>query len=294
MPVDERKEPSLSTQNEPWLEEVPEDVEAIAGSAKRSFATVAVSLIVLVGFVAAIVWVYGRANENPMMVQGDVPTIEAEPTPIKVEPEDRGGLEVPDRDKMIFKGISGKERSVKEKVQDAAEQPVARPVPQGGTIEESTIDTNNADTVANGDIAKDEGTQTLTDVADKEANTATPPIKIEEKPAEKVAVIEKPVVAAPKATLETIPASRTIPADSFLIQLGAFGKKEAVETAWKGFQQKFPDHLRNLTLKITQVNLGQRGVLYRLQAGPFATRAGAARTCDALKAQKQACNIVTP
>jgi len=44
----------------------------------------------------------------------------------------------------------------------------------------------------------------------------------------------------------------------------------------------------------TRVDLGEKGVFYRVQAGPLADAAAAERLCAELKERKQGCIVVKP
>ena len=45
-------------------------------------------------------------------------------------------------------------------------------------------------------------------------------------------------------------------------------------------------------LTVQEVDLGERGIFYRVQAGFFPERAGASALCRALKARQQDCLVV--
>lgn len=85
------------------------------------------AVLITAAVLALLIWyVFARitAAEN---TTGDVPLVEAPNTPAKVEPEDRGGLQVPDQDKLVFDRVSGTERALEERVAESAETPVKLP-----------------------------------------------------------------------------------------------------------------------------------------------------------------------
>ncbi len=52
------------------------------------------------------------------------------------------------------------------------------------------------------------------------------------------------------------------------------------------------DLLGGLTLTVERADLGEKGVFYRVQAGPVADEAAARKLCAALGERKQACLVV--
>ena len=293
--------------NAPWLQEVPEETDVLLQSGGRPIGTIFISLIFLGVFTGLIYWLYNKANDGALSDDAIQVAIVSPPdTPIKVEPEDRGGLRVPDRDKLIFDGISGKNDNQVENIQPAPEQPVARPVAQGeqittnadeGTKEAESQPAPNTPTVEDMVAEINEGSR-----AESPASTATNQAPAADNNTQPVATspTSSPPVAAKVVEEEVLPATEptvalpAIPEGSFLIQLGAFGKKESAEAAWMNFQERFPVALRNLSTNISGVNIGRSNQLYRLQAGPFATRSSADRTCRTIKDQKQACIVIAP
>lgn len=82
-------------------------------------------------------------------------------------------------------------------------------------------------------------------------------------------------------------------AGSYRVQLGAYGLLENAGQSWKVMQNRHLTILGSLDFEIVPVTLGGRR-LYRLRAGPLASRAEAARTCRQLKAVGQDCLVVAP
>jgi hypothetical protein len=95
------------------------------------------------------------------------------------------------------------------------------------------------------------------------------------------AVKEKP--AAPPVT----PA-----AGGYAIHLVSLTNQEAVDGSWAKLQESYPDILAGKDLAVRQVDLGDRGVFYRIHAGPFAASAKAETTCEELRLLQQYCAVV--
>ena len=77
------------------------------------------------------------------------------------------------------------------------------------------------------------------------------------------------------------------------VQLLAAHKPDAIKSAWKKLQSQY-DVLAPLSMRIEQVNHGENDVVYRLQAGPFATRQLAQSACERLSSEGQSCLVVKP
>lgn len=66
--------------------------------------------------------------------ESGIPLIKAATTPVKVRPENPGGLEVPDRDKLVYDRIQGNaEGRGPERLLPPPEQPLPRPAPAAAT-----------------------------------------------------------------------------------------------------------------------------------------------------------------
>jgi hypothetical protein len=69
-------------------------------------------------------------------------------------------------------------------------------------------------------------------------------------------------------------------------------KSEAeAQNSWQLIQQRYASVVGGQTATIRRVNLGERGVFYRAQLGPFTTRAQASEICENLRAAGGECVI---
>jgi len=113
-------------------------------------------------------------------------------------------------------------------------------------------------------------------------------------PQEKAARAEqesRAIPAPPRKEPDT--AAVAMPEGKYLVQLGAFGKKTTAEKLWRKLRQDNMPLLGDLGSDIMMVDLGKKGVLYRLRGGRIADKMAAANICKALKAKKQACIVVS-
>jgi len=95
-----------------------------------------------------------------------------------------------------------------------------------------------------------------------------------------------PRAAAPAAT------SRAV-SGAAVLQLGVFESQELANGAWAGFRARF-NVLVQLAPDIQRVDLGAKGIVYRLRAGPFADRTAAVEACTQLKAAGGNCFVAAP
>ncbi len=76
------------------------------------------------------------------------------------------------------------------------------------------------------------------------------------------------------------------------LQIVALADRAAVEGVWRDLQRRAPDLVDGLEHRIVRSDLGARGVLHRLQIGPFVGRASAERRCLALRTAGFDCFLV--
>lgn len=119
-----------------------------------------------------------------------------------------------------------------------------------------------------------------------------PPAATPRQPAAATPPPATPPPATPPAAAQQ-PALALSFAGAYRIQLLASRDEAAAAGAWNGLQQRHPSELGRLQRQLQQAEVGGN-TFYRLQAGPFANRAGAIATCEALKAKGADCFVVEP
>ena len=106
-----------------------------------------------------------------------------------------------------------------------------------------------------------------------------------------------PEPAAPEPAAAAVPAppvqtaART-PSGAYVVQLAALRARAGTRPAWTRLQRAHPMLLGDKELTVQEIDLGERGIFYRVQAGFFPDRAGASALCRALKARQQDCLVV--
>jgi cell division protein FtsN len=103
------------------------------------------------------------------------------------------------------------------------------------------------------------------------------------------AAVKTPKPAAPKpATTKPAPVKTASTAGGYVLQIGAYKSEAEAKTAWKTYQRKHP-LVGGYTSNIKRVDLGAKGVWYRLRIGSFADRGAAGALCTKLKADGGGC-----
>lgn len=225
-----------------------------------------VLVLVLAGF-----FMFGSAEEN----SGEVITINATAEPVKVKPEDHGGMKIPDQDKMVYNRI--RTNNIDTKVENLFPEPEQPVMPAILAME------NNA---PSSDFVAMEEVQAFDPLA--EQKNAEVVYQAETKKVEQVPLAEKttspkkePVVQAPKKKTETT--------GTWSAQLMSSSNKQTVEKAWPKILAKHKTLLSNMSYQIVKADIAGKGTFHRLQVGSFSTREQASALCKKLKAAKQDC-----
>ncbi|MCH7864228.1 MAG: SPOR domain-containing protein [Proteobacteria bacterium] len=310
-------------------------------------------LFVLLMVAAGSAWGWQNYGEGIMALmrgsEGGIPLVRADPGPVKVRPENPGGLRIPDRDKLVYDRLQGKTGDWEaprgpERLLPPPEQPLPKPGTQTaaktealpppaarpGKVLPEAKPVKKKPTPKAKPIAK---VPTVKDVTAAKRPVPPPPPapppkatsskfslakrtppKEEAKPqapGKKAAAVEtapavKPKTPAPTA-LPTLASSKTAPGTpapgrkanprgpDFLVQLAAARSREGAEGEWNRLRAKNPDLLGDLRLTVTKADLGpERGVFYRLRAGPLADEPSARRLCSRLSTRQVGCLIIKP
>jgi SPOR domain len=194
---------------------------------------------------------------------GEVPLIRADERPTKVKPEKPGGMEIPDRDKLIYT----QKRAAVEHLLPPPEKPMARP-------------TAPPETAARLEVPQPPSVSAEPPAAPGRP-TAAPPAQ-QQQPATNPASVQ--TAAAKPATGQSSPAKT----GGNRIQLASVRSEEAARQEWDRIRRNNSDLLGSLTATPIRADLGDRGVYYRLQTGPIPD---ADKVCGELKRRNVGCII---
>src|SRR5207248_6174713 len=230
---------------------------------RRRWATAVLPGIVMAVFAGGLWFFYHQGVRQPAPGPGgDVPLIRADDKPMKMKPDQPGGMPVPDQNVSVYDPKPG--AAPVEKLLPPPEQPMPRPAPK--------------ETAAPPPPA-----------AAPPAAAPAPPVPSASKP--QAAATPAPKAApkpAAKETPEAAPA-KSVPAGPVRIQLASLRSPEAAKEEWSRLKREHPDTLGKLTAVAVRIDLGDKGVWYRVQTQVFDNAAAADRLCADLKKQKIGC-----
>ncbi|MGE5504087.1 MAG: SPOR domain-containing protein [Actinomycetota bacterium] len=264
--------------------------QARAGHRLRTGVTLAFAVVAVGGIVAAGLHFVGGKRSGG----SGIPVIKADDRPIKVRPDDRGGMQVPNQDKLVYERMDG-EGTGQQPVERLLPPPEAPKAPPKGAAAVPP-----PAPVAELPAAK--APEMIT--PPKTAAKAEPPApKAAPAPAPQVAamppqpqpqpVAPTPVapVAAPKPAAPPPPvavAPKAPASGDWVVQLGAVRAADQAEKEWARIQRTNHDLLGALKSDIVRVELEGKGTFWRVRAGPLSEQA-ARQLCQELTSRSQGC-----
>lgn len=255
---------------------------------------VALGVVTLLVF-AGVVW-YAYKAGTQISSSGLPVIIAAEPGETKIRPDDPGGKSFAHQDKTVYDKIDGSEATV-EQLLPGAEEPVEKPQiitpqledlppvgqPKVVRIPETVIDTTPP-------APEIEAPEIADPMAGAPEDNVTRPVSgLPGEPATPSENAPGQMAALPPAQTEPLAAP---PAGAYLLQLGSYRSQQAAAAGWKLFTRQHQAILGGAGNFISEVDLGEKGKYYRLQAGPFPDRTVANEKCAALKNAGATCILV--
>ena len=234
---------------------------------------IGVLVIVLGGFL-----MFGSSDE-----EGDeVITINATAEPVKVKPEQPGGMAIPDQDKMVYNRI--RTNTVDTKVENLFPEPEQPIMPNILTVEKNAP---TAEFIPMEEVAP---YNPLTEKTQVMAEAPVVAQKVEQVPLAKPTETPKTVLKTPVKTTTSVQSKTKVASKGvWTAQLMSSSNKATVEQAWPKILAKHKALLSDMSHKIVKAEIAGKGTFYRLQIGSFKTRDMANALCKKLKAQKQDC-----
>jgi cell division protein FtsN len=261
------------------LEIDSDEVRAHAPVAPRRRPIKAVLLFIVVMGVAGGSW-WAYRTDAPRLPPSAVPVIHSDTAPVKEAPQDPGGMIVPGQDSALL-NRDGKGNPKVEQLLPEAEPALPRPAAPPKPAQQ--IETNTAPTKPPPQIA-------AAPAPPPAAAPAPPPNPVATAP-EAAPLAPAPVIALPPAVNTSAPAAA---GTGYRLQLGAVRTEEAAKQEWQRLQRAQSDLLGKLSLTAARVDLGDKGIFYRIQSGPIADGAEAAQSCATLKSRNVGCILVKP
>jgi hypothetical protein len=202
-----------------------------------------------------------RAAVTAAVETGNVPLIHADGDPVKVKPDKAGGMDIPDKDNPVYSLRPGSNAA--EHILPPPEAPAPRPIappPPPPPPPQIAAAPSPAVLPAPG----------------------PPPVAAAPKPAPRPADAAKP--ADPAKPVAAGPPTR--------IQLASLRTPDEARDEWARLKREHGDLLGKLTAVAVKADLGERGIYYRVEAGPLGDREAAVRLCKALKDRGLGCSLV--
>jgi hypothetical protein len=311
-PIDNRQEPEFgyTRRVEPYFDEPrasPSQRAMRSRSRRRSLLPVFLvgAVIILFGGFLWLSYVKG-----PKTGAGQLPVITADTTPVKVKPDNPGGADIPFQDTTVYDDLNqGKQKHPQPEVEhllQPPEQPLPMPTPaaDGTAVAEPppAAAVEPAPPSAPAAASKEDTAPAIT--SDNEAVLAPQPApvpapapvaKLPPPPAD--SALPSPVVPVvkptAKASAEATPARpKATGIKNSLVQLGSFKDDDAAKTEWQRLKTRYSDQLGSLAPTYQRVDLGEKGIWYRLRAGPLSADKAKA-ICVALTNAKAPCIVST-
>ena len=223
------------------------------------------AVAVVCGVGAMMVYAYNKGRQHG--AAGEPPIIRAQEGPIKVRPEEPGGMAVPDRDKEVFTRLETGERPANvERLLPPPDNPVERPFAAPETAPETP------------EAAREtpEAAPETPEAGQPTADSSSGIRRMRIRSGYEIVLRKKPPPPA---------------AGAFAVQIASLRSEAAVRARWSDLKRRHPDLLRGLSLSVERAAL-ENGAQYRLRAGPLPDRAAAGRLCDRLNEREIGCLIV--
>lgn len=238
---------------------------------------------------------------------GEVPMIRADTGPIKVRPDEPGGMDVPDRDKLVYDRIDGNdERKTVERLLPPPETPLPKPAP---SAEETPVaPQTSVPSAATPSVPAKPMAPPPPPAPPGKAEMPAAPTPAPQKVVPSVedvltAMRPPPPIETKKEATPAQSVAKTGPAKipsatnggAFQVQLSALRSHEQAETEWDRLRRRNSDLLENMKLSVVRADLGPgKGVFFRLRAGPLADEQAAQNLCQKLSERKVGCLVVRP
>lgn len=264
-------------------------------------------VLALAGFVGVLWYAYEWGLGGGETVE--LPTVQAEAGPEKEKPSDPGGLQVPYQDQLVLNQERAEGTAPRvERLLPPPEAPLPPPALTGIAPSYDELPEATAPAGAAGAAIGEAGTlqpageppAADTTAAEQSAGAVPDLPAAPSAQAGETRSSQTQTAAAPPSETQsaaTQPATAQAPAagkaaGEFAVQLVSLKDAGAAKKEWRRLQGVFPDLLGDKSLLLQTADVAGVGTVYRLRAGPFATRDKAAKFCAQLKSKQQDCLVV--
>jgi cell division septation protein DedD len=215
---------------------------------------------------------------------GTIPLIRADQGATKMRPDQPGGDAVPDQDKFVFN--PNQPGSKVEKLLPQPEQPLPRPMGRVMVDPNAPLPTQEVGEVLTPKAAP------AAPIAKAMPPATTSGMLTSPDGAKSVPGIVIPPAGAPPASAK--PTAPSAAAGVFRVQIAATKDEATARSEWDRLRKTHGDLLGTLSPTMVKVDLGDKGIFYRIQAGPIADHVKAEKLCTELKKLSIGCIVVSP
>ncbi len=263
------------------------------------------TLIILVLIAGAGAGAWARWGDQLRLAPDEIPVVRADAAPFKVKPDRPGGLDIPNRDKLVYDRLESlppppraenllprpeaplPPPSASPAKTAEAKRPLPPPAPPAMKTKSKTAAAGSAKPVP--PVIRTE-LKTAAAMPAKPAPSSAPPATKRTKPKAAAATPAKPVASAPKSAAPAAgPAGK-----GYRVQLAAVRSERDVQREWTRLRTRHSGLLDRLRLSVVRADLGDKGIYYRLRAGPLENKAAARTLCGKLTKIKVGCLVVRP
>jgi len=210
-----------------------------------------VKLLILAACLLTIAFIVMKLYTPGVRDRSDPPRITADNTPFKVKPEEAGGMQTPNQDKVVFEVMDGN-------------PPKAEVTP--GTLPEQPVKIKTSEPVIQ----------------------APEPV-VSPDPIVKRPVVSSPV-SVPSTSSPSASSVASKKSD-WVVQVASTRSQADAEAVWVTLKRKYPNLVSGVYADVKRADLGDKGIYYRTRIAGLADKSAAQALCRSFDAAGQACFV---
>jgi hypothetical protein len=257
-------------------------------------------VVALGGFGGIVGYYYFAGSAGGSTAEAVAPLIKADQRPVRVRPDNPGGMEVPHQDKEIYDrvGNRGAPPATAERLLPPPEAPMARPQTPSATSALPPVPSGAQ--AAPGTMAAAPPRPAGAPLP-QQPNVPPPPDVAPPPPS---AVVSQAVIPPPAAPSTPLPGTRPPAAPAPVAAASRPGASRVVlasvqsepdaQREWERLRRAHGDALSGMAAEFVRTDLGDRGVFWRIYVGPPEAAPDAQARCSALKQRQVNCFVARP
>jgi hypothetical protein len=268
--------------------------------ARSKVAPIMIALVALAGF-GGVVWYAYDQGVRQAAPPGTTPLIKADSGPTKVRPDQPGGMDVPHQDAMVLNNLPDPNKAGAapvERLLPPAETPLPRPTATAPAIAPQPGNPSLPPKI--GPVPPPSAVAAVIPAPLQTPPTPPPPVQTAAAPPPPAAPVAPAAQPAPRPPAQTaaVVAPKPAPAPAgagYRVRLVSVRAQDQTGQEWVRLQHAYPQ-LASLQMSVTRVDLGEKGIWFRIHAGPLNDAHAASQLCDAITAKdkSQGCLVEKP